>query len=109
GVARIAKKNSLKVLNRQGQSTDAEVIAAIERAIELKPLFNIKVINLSLGREIFETYKDDPLCQEVEKAWKAGITVVVAAGNGGRNTPANGYGTISAPGNDPRVITVGAM
>jgi len=47
----------------------------------------------------------------VEKAWKAGIVVVVAAGNDGRNNSANtsGYGTIAAPGNDPYVITVGAM
>ena len=36
---------------------------------------------------------------------------VVAAGNYGRNEIANtnGYGTITAPGNDPYVITVGAM
>ena len=37
--------------------------------------------------------------------------VVVAAGNYGRDNAAgtNGYGTITAPGNDPYVITVGAM
>ena len=37
--------------------------------------------------------------------------MVVAAGNDGRNNSAktNGYGTIMAPGNDPYVITVGAM
>jgi serine protease AprX len=35
--------------------------------------------------------------------------VVVAAGNGGRTTATSGYGTINAPGNDPYVITVGAM
>ncbi len=53
----------------------------------------------------------DPLCQAVEQAWKAGIVVVVAAGNEGRNNSANtsGYATITAPGNDPYVITVGAM
>src|SRR6185437_481222 len=64
-----------------------------------------------LGRPVFESYKTDPLCQEVEKAWKAGITVVVAAGNDGRDNSAgtNGYGTIAAPGNDPLAITVGAM
>jgi Subtilase family len=49
------------------------------------------------------------LCQAVEAAWKAGIVVVVAAGNDGRDTSVNGYGTITAPGNDPYVITVGAM
>ena len=47
----------------------------------------------------------------MEAAWKAGIVVVVAAGNDGRDNSfgENGYGTIEAPGNDPYVITVGAM
>ena len=37
--------------------------------------------------------------------------VVVAAGNAGRDNSqsTSGYGTINAPGNDPYVITVGAM
>ncbi|HVZ17816.1 MAG TPA: S8 family serine peptidase, partial [Terriglobales bacterium] len=69
----------------------------------------IRVINLSLGRGVYESYKLDPLCQAVERAWKAGIVVVVAAGNNGRYLPTNGYGTINSPGNDPYVITVGAM
>ena len=87
------------------------MIQAIEEAIKLQYIYNIKVINLSLGRPIFESYKTDPLCQEVEKAWQKGITVVVAAGNAGRDNSLNnqGYGTIAAPGNDPLVITVGAM
>ena len=47
----------------------------------------------------------------MEAAWKAGIVVVVSGGNLGRNNGAgnNGYGTITSPGNDPYVITVGAM
>jgi serine protease AprX len=111
GVAPGAHLISLKVLNRQGQSSDAVVIEAIDRAIQLKDIYNIKVINLSLGRPIYESYKDDPLCQEVEKAWQSGITVVVAAGNLGRTNLAgtDGYSTITAPGNDPLVLTVGAM
>jgi subtilisin family serine protease len=41
----------------------------------------------------------------------AGIVVVAAAGNDGRDDSlrTSGYGTINAPGNDPYVITVGAM
>ena len=68
-------------------------------------------MNLSLGRPVVESYKKDPLCQAVERAWKAGIVVVVAAGNQGRNNTknTNGYGTIMSPGNDPLVITVGAI
>ena len=58
---------------------------------------------------MYESYKLDPLCQAVEKAWQSGIVVVVAAGNNGRYQPTNGYGTVTSPGNDPYVITVGAM
>ena len=67
--------------------TDSAVIAAIQRAIALKSTYNIRVINLSLGRPVFESYTVDPLCQAVESAWKAGIVVVVAAGNVAATTP----------------------
>ncbi len=102
---------NLRVLDQNGTGTDSNVIAAIQRAIQLKSTYNIRVINLSLGRPIFESYTLDPICQAVEAAWKAGIVVVVAAGNDGRNNTAltHGYGTILAPANDPYVITVGAM
>ena len=102
---------NLRVLDQNGAGTDSQVIAAIQTAIQLKSKYNIRVINLSLGRPVYESYTLDPLCQAVEQAWKAGIVVVVAAGNDGRNNNAgtNGYGTIAAPGNDPYVITVGAM
>lgn len=111
GVAPGANIVNLRVLDNNGQGTDSEVIAAIDEAVALKNTYNIRVINLSLGRPVYESYTLDPLCQAVESAWKAGIVVVVAAGNDGRdNTYENqGYGTINAPGNDPHVITVGAM
>jgi serine protease AprX len=76
----------------------------------LKSAYNIRVINISLGRPVYESYTLDPLCQAVEAAWQSGIVVVAAAGNYGRNNSYRtlGYGTIAAPGNDPYVITVGA-
>ena len=66
---------------------------------------------MSLGRPVHESYLVDPLCKAVEKAWQAGIVVVVAAGNEGRNNSVGnqGYATITSTGNDPYVITVGAM
>jgi len=111
GIASGVTLINLRVLNSAGAGTDSAVIAAIQKAIDLKSQYNIRVINLSLGRPVYESYKLDPLDQAVEAAWKAGIVVVVAAGNEGRNNSANtnGYGTITAPGNDPYVITVGAM
>ena len=111
GIAPNALLVNLRVLDANGQGSDSTVIQAIERAIALKQRYNIRVINLSLGRPIYESYRQDPLCQAVEAAWKAGIVVVAAAGNDGRDNSVgtNGYGTIEAPGNDPYVITVGAM
>ncbi len=82
----------------------SEAIKGIQWAIKNKDKYNIKVINLSLGDFPLKSYKDDPWAQAVEKAWDAGIVVVVAAGNEGP-----GEGTISTPGYDPKVITVGAM
>ncbi len=110
GVAQNANLISLRVLDQNGAGTDSEVIAAIQTAIQLQSTYNIRVINLSVGRPVFESYTTDPLCQAVEQAWESGIVVVVAAGNYGRDNAAgtNGYGTITAPGNDPYVITVGA-
>ena len=109
GIASNVNILNFHALDENGQGTDASVISAIDKAIQLKGTYNIRVINLSVGRPVFESYTQDPLCQAVEAAWKAGIVVVVAAGNDGRDTSANGYGTITAPGNDPYVITVGAM
>ena len=105
GIAPKANLLNLRVLDGNGGGSDSAVIAAIDRAIELTSAYNVRVINLSLGRPVFESYRQDPLCQAVEAAWKAGIVVVASAGNNGRD----GYGAITSPGNDPYVITVGAM
>jgi serine protease AprX len=111
GIAPAVNFVNLRVLGAQGSSQDSTVIAAIERAIQLKSQYNIRVINLSLGRQVTESCSSDALCQAVQQAWQSGIVVVVAAGNGGRDNSANtyGYGTITVPGNNPFVITVGAM
>ncbi len=110
GVAPGATLIDLRALDANGAGTDSTVIAAIQQAIALKNTYNIRVINLSLGRGIPVSYTQDPLCQAVEAAWQNGIVVVVAAGNYGRlNVNGNmGFGTVTAPGNDPYVITVGA-
>jgi serine protease AprX len=111
GIAPGVSLINLKVLDANGTGSDSSVMAAINQAIALKNTYNIRVINMSLGRPVYESYTQDPICQAVEAAWQAGIVVVVSAGNNGRdNSHGNeGYGTIDSPGNDPYVITVGAM
>jgi serine protease AprX len=110
GVAPNVTLVDLRALDENGAGTDSTVIAAIQEAISLQSTYNIRIINLSLGRGIGVSYTQDPLCQAVESAWKSGILVVVAAGNYGRLSVdgSNGFGTITAPGNDPYVLTVGA-
>jgi serine protease AprX len=110
GIAPNVNIIDLKVLDQTGSGQASAVIAAIEQAIDLQGTYNVRVINLSLGQPVYESYTQDPLCQAAEQAWAAGIVVVTAAGNYGRDNSqgTNGYATITSPGNDPYVITVGA-
>ncbi len=104
GVAPGANLVSVKVAGRDGSADVSTVIAAIQWTVSFKDRYGIKVLNLSLGTDSTQTYRTDPLNFAVEKAWASGIAVVVAASNRG---PA--AGTISKPGDDPWVITVGAI
>jgi serine protease AprX len=62
-------------------------------------------MNLSLESTVAESYKTDPLDAAVEAAWFDGIFVVAAAGNRGPGGDAVSY----APGNDPYIVSVGAV
>jgi serine protease AprX len=94
----------LQVLDADGKGSYSQVIDAIQWAIDHKSDYNIRVMNLSLSAPVRSYYWDDPLNQAVMKAWQAGIVVVAAAGNGGPNPM-----SIGVPGNNPYVITVGAL
>jgi subtilisin family serine protease len=47
--------------------------------------YNIRVVNMSLGTPAVETWRNDPLCRAVRQMTAAGIVVVAAAGNNGKN------------------------
>ena len=55
GMAPQANLINLRVLDQNGAGTDSGVIAGIQRAIALKSKYNIRVINLSLGRPVLES------------------------------------------------------
>jgi serine protease AprX len=100
---------ALKALDGEGKGRISDIIAALDWAIANKQQYNIRVINMSLGAGVFESYNTDPLTLAAKRAVDAGIVVVAAAGNLGK--AANGepqYGAITAPGNAPWVLTVGA-
>lgn len=69
----------------------------------------MKVANLSLGANAIDTYTIYPLCLAVRKLVDAGIVVVAAAGNEGKDGAGNKiYGQVHSPGNESSAITVGA-
>jgi serine protease AprX len=72
-----------------------------------KAKYNIRIANLSLHSGTASNFTTDPLDKAVEKLWFGGVVVVAAAGNYG--SPTGPSGVLYAPGNDPFVITVGAI
>jgi serine protease AprX len=111
GLAPKVKFVILKVLDQNGAGYTSDVIRAIDFAVANRSSLHIDIINLSLGHPIFEPAASDPLVQAVERASKAGVIVVAAAGNNGKNpaTGLPGYAGINSPGNAPSAITAGAV
>jgi serine protease AprX len=109
GVAPGARIVGLKVLDSNGAGYVSDVIAAIDYAVSVKDTHNIRIINLSVGAGVYESYESDPFAQAARRAVDAGIVVVAASGNFGRNASGETqYGGITSPGNAPWVLTVGA-
>ena len=106
GIAPEARIVSVKVAGHDGLTTVPQVVAAIDWVIDHRNSdgLNIRVLNLSLGQSGVSTHKGDALSAAVERAWQAGIFVVVAAGNGGTTQR-----HLDSPAIDPMVLAVGAV
>ena len=105
GVANNAPIVSIRVLNTRGKGTTLNVIAALDWVLANHEQYNIRVVNLSLGKGITESAELDPLVLAAEAVWDAGITVVSSAGNHGNR----GNFSIVSPGNSRKIITVGSL
>ena len=110
GIAPAANIISLKVLNANAAGSISQVIAAMDWTLANAVAQNIRVVNLSVGASVTESYNTDPLTVAAKRLVDQGIVVVAAAGNLGKNptTGAPQYGGITSPGNAPWVLTVGA-
>jgi serine protease AprX len=106
GMAPDSRIVSVKVAGATGETHIAQVIAGIDWVVEHKDQdgLNIGVLNLSLGRDGVESSLKDPLSAAVERAWDAGIVVVVAAGN--RSNDSDG---LDSPAISPYVIATAAL
>ncbi|MFN2625606.1 MAG: S8 family serine peptidase [Mycobacteriales bacterium] len=103
GTAPKATIVAVKTAGRNGATDVTTVLQAMHWVAAYKDQFNIRVVNLSLGFPSTQDPAVDPLNFAVERLWRAGIFVVVAAGNTGPNN-----GSVQKPGDDPLVLTVGA-
>lgn len=109
GMAPDASLIALKVLDQDGKGTISRLIAALDWVSANARQYNIRVVNLSAGAGVTESYWTDPLTLAAKRVVDQGIVVVAAAGNLGRNVQgATQYGGILCPGNAPWVLTVGA-
>ena len=110
GIAPAANIVSLKVLDAHGGGYISNVIAALDWVVANKTQYNVRVVNLSVGAAVSESYLTDPLTIAAKHVVDAGVVVVTAAGNLGKNptTHQKQYGAITSPGNAPWVLTVGA-
>jgi len=109
GIAPGVRLTVLKVLDNRGNGRISNVIAALDYIVAHKDELNIRVVNLSIATGVYESYATDPLTVAAESVVQNGIVVVAAAGNNGRGP--NGrirHGGVTAPGNAPSVLTVGA-
>ena len=101
---------SLKVLDESGKGSIGDIIAALDWVGEHYIQQNIRIVNMSVGAGVYESYWTDPLTLAAKALVDKGIVVVAAAGNFGKN--ANGqlqWGGITSPGVAPWVLTACAF
>lgn len=94
---------ALKVLDRFGNGSREDVLQAFQRIEDFGKIYNIRIVNISVGTTSRSMNEQTDLLAGVEQLWDKGFTVVAAAGNQGP-----GDGTVTAPGSSRKIITVGS-
>lgn len=110
GTAPLASIYALRVFRPSGGAPTSRILAAMERAIELRERFdagqtggsNIQVVNMSLGGPTLFPGRE-LLDSEADVMLQKGIVPVVAAGNAGPSSI-----TVGTPGTSASAIAVGA-
>ncbi len=94
---------SIKLSGASGAVDVTQVLAALQWVIANKEHYSIDVVNLSFGNDSKQSAFTSPLNYAVQQVWDSGIVVVASAGNLGDED-----GTVTKPGDDPLIISVGA-
>jgi len=101
GIAREAELVLLAV-GREGHIRETDVVLALEWLLEHHATHGIRVVNISLGGEAADSYRDSAVDEAAELLVQAGVVVVAAAGN-------DPLRPSLPPANAPSVVTVGGL
>jgi hypothetical protein len=101
GMAPGASLVSLKVLNQDGEGTVGNILKALDWVYKNGNSYGIRVVNLSVGAAVTESYYTDPLTLATKTLVDSGITVVAAAGSNGQTPLDSRSGAALSPGARP--------
>jgi serine protease AprX len=100
GVAPGASVLDVRVADEAGETDLVTVLAGLQAASDA----GADVVNLSMSSGSPLPYQIDPLTVALTNLWRAGTVVVVPTGNDGPSK-----GSVTSPGSDPTLLTVGAL
>ena len=92
-------------IGRTGRIPESNIETGLRWVFANKDKYGIRVVNISAGGDFQQTYLHNALCQLVEEAVKAGLTVVCAVGNAGLEP---GH-PVLPPASAPSSIAVGGL
>jgi serine protease AprX len=103
GMAPEAGLVNIRVMDENGMAYESDVVFTMQDILEKNQFMTppIRVVNMSINSSVEQSYHESPLNVAVEILWFNGIVVVASAGNTA--------GQLTAPADDPYVITVGVV
>ena len=102
GLASAAELVLIQTMDGDGRITNKSILRALQWLRQNHTALNIKVVNISLGADPVESWPGHPIDAAVEALVRAGVTVVVAAGN-------NGERRLVPPATAPSALTIGGL
>lgn len=92
-------------IGRTGHIPDEHIELGLRWVLKHREKYGIRIVNISAGGDIEQSYLNSPLCQTIERAVHEGIVVVCAVGNAGM---APGH-PVLPPACSPSAISVGGL
>ena len=92
-------------IGKSGRIPESDIEKGLRWVLANKDKYSIRIVNISAGGDFQQPYLENTLCQLVEQAVKAGLTVVCAVGNAGL---APGH-PVLPPASSPASIAVGGL